>query len=672
VGVYGTRGLGSSANSIGSRSFSISSADQDRVFLFGGKGYGTGNSESNLNDLWEYKQSTGVFTWLKGPSDTQPSSVFGVKNIASSENKPCARKHSNSWEVNGKLYLFGGADYSSSTSLKLLNDLWEYDPATNNWKWISGSTLTDQTGVYGTQGTATDATVPGSRRDATSWVYGGKLYLLGGYGYSSGTIGKLNDLWEFDLATGKWRWIKGSSSNNQKGTYGTKGVYSASNTPGGRDCASASIIGSKVYLFAGTGLAESTSTTNLNDLWEFDMDTSQWRWLKGINSNDGSGSYGTIKVASSANSPCARNSSTSWTSGGKLYIYGGITYTSTYSYTTGKLNDLWEYNPVTDNWTWIKGNNTVDQYGKYGTVLVADANNAPGSRMSSVGWEADGKLYLFGGYGFSASNTQPQLNDLWEYNISTGNWRWLNGSSNSVVSTVFATQGVSSVENNPGSRDEAVVWKSGNKVYLFSGYGFGVSKEAQILGDLWSLELSNTVPLDLLSFTARKDNDKVFLTWITAAERNVGSFKLEGSEDGINYNLVGIVPPKGAGQYDFIDTKPNSGTRYYKLGEISTNGEVKELGIRTVSFDFPKPAPILVYPNPVSETFHIQINADRYEPLRLQLINANGEVVIRNDIAVVPGSNKISVNLGGKIAPGQYVVIINGQSLNKTEKVIIK
>jgi hypothetical protein len=42
----------------------------------------------------------------------------------------------------------------------------------------------------------------------------------------------LNDLWIYDGRN--WTWMSGSSSVNQYGSYGEKGVPSPSNVPGGR------------------------------------------------------------------------------------------------------------------------------------------------------------------------------------------------------------------------------------------------------------------------------------------------------------------------------------------------------------------------------------------------------------------------------------------------------
>ena len=41
-------------------------------------------------------------------------------------------------------------------------------------------------------------------------------------------------------------------------------------------------------------------------------------------------------------------------------------------------------------WTWMKGFNTVDQNGNYGTQGVSDPLNLPGSRRGSAAWTDSG------------------------------------------------------------------------------------------------------------------------------------------------------------------------------------------------------------------------------------------------------------------------------------------
>jgi len=55
---------------------------------------------------------------------------------------------------------------------------------------------------------------------------------------------------------------------------------------------------------------------------------------------------------------------------------------------------------VPNQWTWLKGSNALNQSGTYSTQGVANASNTPGARSGqSTVIDANGNLYLFGGYG---------------------------------------------------------------------------------------------------------------------------------------------------------------------------------------------------------------------------------------------------------------------------------
>jgi hypothetical protein len=84
--------------------------------------------------------------------------------------------------------------------------------------------------------------MPPSRGYALGWTdIHGNLWLFGGSGasktkeyfrYEFCLGGYRNDLWMYDGEN--WTWMSGSTSADQPGSYGDKGVASASNVPGAR------------------------------------------------------------------------------------------------------------------------------------------------------------------------------------------------------------------------------------------------------------------------------------------------------------------------------------------------------------------------------------------------------------------------------------------------------
>jgi hypothetical protein len=148
---------------------------------------------------------------------------------------PGARERSVSWiDGLGTLWVFGGYGYDGSGDAGYLNDLWRYEPVSGQWIWTSGANAVNQAGFYGTQGIPDAANVPGGRYGSVSWMDGfGRLWLFGGYGYdSSGSLGYLNDLWQYDPINGQWTWVNGANVVNEAGGYGQE-PPEASNLPQG-------------------------------------------------------------------------------------------------------------------------------------------------------------------------------------------------------------------------------------------------------------------------------------------------------------------------------------------------------------------------------------------------------------------------------------------------------
>ncbi len=151
-----------------------------------------------------------------------------------------------------------------------LDDLWKFDPSTSEWTWVAGYALTNVSGAYGTQGTASVDNLPGSRYGSTRWLdSNGIVWLFGGYGIDiGGSEGWLNDLWKFNPETLDWTWVAGNSYHGQGGSYGTKGTASTSNIPGARYLhVSWFDAQGRYWIFGGYGLDSVSAGGRLNDLW---------------------------------------------------------------------------------------------------------------------------------------------------------------------------------------------------------------------------------------------------------------------------------------------------------------------------------------------------------------------------------------------------------------------
>jgi N-acetylneuraminic acid mutarotase len=351
----------------------------------------------------------------------------------------------------------------------------------NLWTWVSGSNVIDQSGTYGTKGTAHADNIPGARDGAVSWIDAdGNLWLFGGYGRdSTGAEGELNDLWKFDGTN--WTWVSGSNIVDQPGVYGTKGTAHADNIPGARyGSVSWTDADGNLWLFGGHGYDSAGTDDNLNDLWKFDG--TNWTWVSGANVCSQQGIYGTKGTAHADNIPGARYGSVSWIGAdGSLWLFGGHGYDSAGDW--GYLNDLWKFDGT--NWTWVSGSNVCNQQGVYGTQGAAHADNVPGARYIAVSWiDADGSLWLFGGSGRDSAGDWGNLNDLWKFDGT--NWTWVSGADAIGQSGTYGTKGTAHADNIPGARKGSVSWMAADgNLWFFGGYGRDSAGSWGKLNDLW-------------------------------------------------------------------------------------------------------------------------------------------------------------------------------------------
>ena len=458
-GVYGTLGAAAAENVPGSRGGASTWTDSaGHLWLYGGSGFDAADNPGLLSDLWEFDPSTNEWTW-KGGSSTVPAGcapdvcgvpgVYGTLGVAAATNNPGSRKAASTWtDTAGHFWLFGGYGVDESGCCEGdLNDLWEFAPLTAEWTWMGGSGTipnglqTNLPGVYGTPGVAATGNIPTGRDSAATWIDGsGHFWLFGGqtasiYIFPYG----LNDLWEFDPATNLWTWMggsntvpgcsAGSTSCGEPGVYGTLGTPAAGNVPSGRIAPSSwTDSNGNFWLFGGAtdnALGEHVGYAELNDVWEFNPSTSEWAWMGGSSTpalisctgaggNTGAcyygqpGVYGQLGVSAAGNIPGGRDAASNWTdNSGKLWLFGGET----------APNDLWEFDPSTNLWTWVGGSSTGTN-GVYGTLGTPAAGNIPGNRPYASSWVDDkGNFWLFGGGGeYLLSDSDPgSLNDLWEY-----------------------------------------------------------------------------------------------------------------------------------------------------------------------------------------------------------------------------------------------------------------
>ncbi len=271
----------------------------------------------------------------------------------------------------------------------------------------------------------------------------------------------MSDLWSFDLGTASWRKLGGSTVGNARGSVVA---------PGSRRGASAwRLSDGSVLLFGGFGLSTVGVRGELSDLWR--LQGGSWSYL---GTSEGQLSYVPVNEASTPSWPGGRRGAQAFVDeNDSVYLWGGFGVGSAPGQ-SGQLGDLWRYRASNNRWELVVGPREVNAAGVYGTQGVAAASNLPPPRSDAAAWTANGKLYLFGGFG-----AEGFFNDVWVFD--GGLWTWIAGQRGP------GQPGVP--DSVPSNRYGATAQVSGDgaSVLLFGGYS---STGPGLFNELWRFDMA--------------------------------------------------------------------------------------------------------------------------------------------------------------------------------------
>lgn len=264
------------------------------------------------------------------------------------------------------------------------------------------------------------------------------------------------------IAAGAWTWMAGANTSSGAITSYGSTVGTPGGTLGARYGAASWAVAANdtLWLFGGND-----ATNFYSDLWKFDAASGTWTWYAGSNSPSQPGSYGSVGAPGGA--PGARSLAGTWFDGADLWLFGGVGCGSVCSSSAnvGPLNDLWKFDPSTGTWTWVSGATTISANGVY-----SGTTPSPGARFGASTWFANGSLWLFGGAGMDGSGRSGNLNDLWKYDVASGDWTFVTGSQNVSGSAGPSCASAGSSGSVPSARQNASAWVDGQgDLWLFGG-----------------------------------------------------------------------------------------------------------------------------------------------------------------------------------------------------------
>jgi hypothetical protein len=232
--------------------------------------------------------STALTYWVSGDDCsvmTRSQGFYPPKGVTSDQGLPSARSFFAYWTSNwdGNLYLYGGFLSDGIGGSTPIADVWRFSRNTRQWTllWLSEQP-TPRNVVYGTRLVPSSLTNPGGRAGA-SFAADNTMGVFVHSGSNWLTV--WSDLFRFDVATGQWTYVAGTSSTNVYPNYTTIGVSKpAASTvgPGSRYTGVMWYYAGQLFLFGGL-----SSKGLMNDLFCYSIANDAWTFLHG--STEGAG-----------------------------------------------------------------------------------------------------------------------------------------------------------------------------------------------------------------------------------------------------------------------------------------------------------------------------------------------------------------------------------------------
>lgn len=203
----------------------------------------------------------------------------------------------------------------------------------------------------------------------------------------------------------------------------------------------------------------------------------------------------------------------------------------------------------------------------------------------------------------------------------------------------------------------------------FAGTGNATAKTATLTTSTFVPfvvgEANTTLPLTLISFTAKESLNSVKLAWQTTDEVNLKNYVLQHKTVNGFQDIYKVAANNKAGtfNYSFTHLNPVAGANYYRLVGVDNDGTTHVSDARSVNVTLANA--VTVYPNPVTNRNFSVSGVIKGDVIRL--LNIQGQVMATK---TANGSLTEEIDVQN-IQSGTYILSIeNAGKITSTKKII--
>ena len=238
------------------------------------------------------------------------------------------------------------------------------------------------------------------------------------------------------------------------------------------------------------------------------------------------------------------------------------------------------------------------------------------------------------------------------------------------LTTQFAL--ITTVNNISSSSAVDLSWPNLEPFTEYEWYITMNDGESEVRSEVFSFTTAGSIPVNLIDFKGKAENNQVKLNWRTATESNSNRFEVERSTDGRSFTKIAEVVAKGNSnsiqQYNSIDANPVNGINHYRLKIVNEDGGFTHSRVIHVSMN-EKARGFDIYPNPISgNEINIVFTGDVNGKATIRVYDINGRLRINTQQM----ANSNNLQLKHNLSPGMYIINITVNNKEESRKIIIE
>jgi hypothetical protein len=181
------------------------------------------------------------------------------------------------------------------------------------------------------------------------------------------------------------------------------------------------------------------------------------------------------------------------------------------------------------------------------------------------------------------------------------------------------------------------------------------------------------LPLDIISFTGKRNSSYNQLNWTVANEVNALHYELQRSTDAVSFTTINMQPAKnntGIALYNYDDVAAMQSKVFYRIKSTDNNGQIKYSGIVIVAAEQNSRKDLYVIKNPVADKIDIYASVNLNGSYNYSLANSRGQVV-QSGVLNVTHEGIYSIKLQVYLPKGIYMLLLHSEQ-NILQKSILK